>query len=103
MGAMWTISPCTSSTRSCLVRIPVSTIRWYSSTLQSRRASSTSIAMADFIVGGCRGGDLGGVLLGVVADAGGEELDRHRAERRMAALAGPVGVGQRLDQPRELF
>src|SRR6266545_7754475 len=47
--------------------------------------------------------DLRRVLLGVLAHPPGEELDRHDTDRRMAALAGPVGIGKRLEQPRELL
>jgi hypothetical protein len=47
--------------------------------------------------------DLRRVLHGVLADAAGEELDRHDAEHRMAALPGPVGVGKGREQPRRLL
>src|SRR5438105_2290475 len=50
-----------------------------------------------------RRSDLRRVLLGVLADTPGEELDGHAAERGMATLARPLGVGQRLEQPRELI
>ena len=42
-------------------------------------------------------GDLRRVLLGVLTHPPGEELNGHDAERRMATLARPVGVGQRLE------
>jgi hypothetical protein len=47
--------------------------------------------------------DLRRVLHGVLADAPGEELDRHDAEHRMAALPGPVGVGKGGEQARRLL
>src|SRR4030095_7687182 len=48
-------------------------------------------------------GDLGRVLLGVLADAPSEELDGLGAERGMAPFTGPLGVGQGLEQARELL
>jgi hypothetical protein len=47
--------------------------------------------------------DLCRVFLGVLADALGKKLDGHCAKRRMAALARPVSVRQRLEQPSELL
>src|SRR2546427_2715885 len=50
-----------------------------------------------------RYGDLRRVLLGVLADTPGEKLDGHDAERGVATLARPLGVGQCLEEPRELL
>src|SRR3989475_10275828 len=50
-----------------------------------------------------RYGDLRRVLLGVLADPPGEKLDGHDAERGVATLARPLGVGQCLEEPRELL
>ena len=47
MGAIWTISPSISSTRSSGRKIPASAIRWYSSTVNNLRGSSTSMAIAN--------------------------------------------------------
>src|SRR5437899_12868324 len=47
--------------------------------------------------------DLRRVLLGVLADPPGEKLDGHDAERGVAPLARPLGVGQCLEEPRELL
>src|SRR5258706_5811353 len=47
--------------------------------------------------------DLRRVLLRVLAHPPGEELDRHDAERGMATLARPVGIGKRLEQPCQLL
>src|SRR5207247_9823516 len=49
----------------------------------------------------CR--DLRRVLLGVLADPPGEKLDGHDAERGVATLARPLGVGQCLEEPGELL
>src|SRR2546422_1734992 len=50
-----------------------------------------------------RYGNLRRVLLGVLADPPGEKLDGHDAERGVATLARPLGVGQCLEEPRELL